>query len=221
VIDLKKNISKIKLIIIIIISLFITGCFESSEHNNENTGGYTAFENIDEVFDLADNDTNNLYFRSIQCFQHTSNGYFNSISYWFYDIRYNNETDNYYYFAGFNVLYKYNENPKINFNPIIPQQSFPDPNDSHPFARINYTSDLLDSDEAYSIAVKNDVIKSFLKKASKYSYSLSDSGLRADYNWYFNWIYDDDPRDEGWFEGYIEIDARNGEVVRVMVPGND
>ena len=200
-------------LVIILLTLSLSGCFENS--TNGDIEGYTGLENIVEAFKLAENDTNDLYLRSIQCSDHISNGYFSTITYTFFDIRYNNINEHYSYYASLRVVCKYNEEIKIIFDPVSIMGEFPNLNFGDPFARINYTSDLLDSDEAYEIAISDKESQELIKEGKQYpSFILANSGLTYNYDWYFTWNFDDRPTgEEGFAQIHVNIDAKTGKVL--------
>jgi len=217
----KKRNTLIVLVIVILLSIGVIGVLLIEDNKKDREiEGYTGLEKVEEAYLLIENDTNSLYLRSIQCFNHIKNAHFKTINYGFFDIRYDDETGNYSYYVGIEVVFRYGEETLIRRTKIS-QYSFPNPNFGDSLANIDINKSLVDSENAYDIATNNEKMKEFLRKANKYSYSLSDAGMGYDYNWYFKWIYDDNPRDEGWLTAYIEIDARNGEIVEVSVPGND
>jgi len=102
---------------------------------------------------------------------------------------------------------------------VFPQPE-PDSDIFKPLSEINITSDVIDCDKAYKIAINNSIIKEYIKN-SENAYSVDFEGATLDilYKWSFRWIYREKKDVEGGIIAYIEIDAKSGDIIRVEADG--
>lgn len=83
-------------------------------------------------------------------------------------------------------------------------------------------NEMIDSDLAYDIVMKNEESREQIKKAKKFSsFSLSRAEFLFNKEnipcWRFEWIYDETPFEQGDETLYISVDAKTGEVFEIEV----
>ena len=211
----------------VIIFLLFIGVFHSgiSFSNNilnkfNNIEGYTGLEKLKEAYNLAKNETNNLYLRRIDC-ENTfdgmyefnglaKKGFFYKIVYYFWDIRYDFNTSTYMRHDWLRVTYTYGNEPFVYRHNAGKSEA----KDIPLIDVIKLSDTVIDTDEAYNIAMSNLKIKDFVNQQTEInSYDSTRADLGTDLIWTFYWKVTPQKMDPKDYPGArVKIDAIRGRI---------